>query len=434
MNSIPSIFRANPGLTVAVAMCLGFPLVLALLGFIMRAAAASLRPIVFLAVLMMPLAALFLVAALVNARTRGAAPETSFTLAVTDGHFADREKHFGTDLPAGQIRDAKSVFPEFFAEAEHAELGIVGTGETTLVAQFPTADAAKRAASFLWQWFRATHTSGDEERGWRGKRGLNEDYFEMLRTGRHLFLWTALTKEACAARRAASGTITSAPDLKAAPREPIFPKLQPLGAMFQPLGMKIGGTLLMVVLYTLWFFKGAAWAGSSPAVPGAPRITATELAARLEAINALDVPFRIERGERPNEFIAAWRYADAKWVDHARAHGLRRTFRIRLTLDESACIVRATDYAAEFDWSAGRDGARIEWKAMMGIVFFQTEQRRVFGLQLDEQGRFKPELSYTYKFNLNEMKSPLMDAVTRAGWDWRPTVWQGPAWLRWLTE
>lgn len=434
MNSITSLFRANPDLTAAVAMCLAFPFVLTLLGLIMRASGASLRPILFMAGLMLPLAVAFLVAALVNARAPGVSQESSFTLAVNDGQFVDREKLFGADLPADQIRDAKSVFPEFFAEAEHAELAIVGTGETTLVAQFPTADAAKRASSFLWQWFRVTNTSGDEERGWRGKRGLNEDYFEMLRSGRQLFLWTGLTKEACAARRAAAGTITSSPDFQPAPREAIFPVLQPLRALFQPVGMKIGGTLLMVAFYTLWFFKGAAWASSSPAVPNAPRITATELAARLEAINTLDVPFHIERGEQPNEFFATWRYADAKWVDHARAHGLRRTFRIRLTLDESAHTVRATDYAAEFDWSAGRDGARIQWKAMMGIVFFQTEQRRVFGLQLDEQGRFKPELSYTYKFNLNEMKSPLVEAVTQAGWNWRPTVWQGPTWLRWLTE
>jgi hypothetical protein len=32
------------------------------------------------------------------------------------------------------------------------------------------------------------------------------------------------------------------------------------------------------------------------------------------------------------------------------------------------------------------------------------------------------------------MKSRLIDAVTRAGWTWRPVVWQGPVWLRWLTE
>lgn len=434
MNSLSAILRANPGLTVAVAMCLGFPLVLALLGFILRASGASLRPVVFMAGLMMPLAALFLVAGLVNARAPGTEPESSFNLAVTDGRFADRAKLFGADIPAEQIRDAKSVFPEFFAEAEHAELCLAGTGETTLVAQFLTAEAAKRAAESLWKWFRVTNTSGDEERGWRGKRSRNGDYFEMLRTGRHLLLWTALTEETCAARRAASGAITAAPDLKPAPRAPVLPALQPLGALFQTAGMKLGGVLLLVALYTLWFFKGAAWAGSSPAVAGAPRITATELAVRLGAINALDVPFRVERGSLPDEFFATWRYADAMWIDLARARGLRRTFRIRLTLDEAAHTVRATDYAAEFDWSAGRDGAGVQWKAMTGIVFFQAEQSHVFGVQLDEQGRFKPELSYAYKFNLSEMKSPLIAAVTRAGWNWRPTVWQGPAWLRWLTE
>lgn len=434
MHSLTAILRANPGLTVAVAMCLAFPAVLTILALMMRASGASLRPIVFLASLMMPLAALFLVAALVNARTPGAEPASTFSLAVKDGQFVDRARLFGADLPAGQIRDARSVFPEFFAQAEHAELGIVGTGESVLVAQFPTADAAKRAAEFLWKWFRVTNTSGDEERGWRGRRGLNEDYFEMLRTGRHLFLWTALTKEACAARRAASGTITTAPELKPAPPAPVFSALQPLAALFRPVGMKAGGVLLLVALYTLWFFKGAAWAGSSPAVAGAPRVTAAELASRLEAINALDVPFRIEPGALPDEFFATWRYADGKWVDLARARGLRRTFRIRLTLDAAAHTVRATDYAANLDWSAGRGGADIEWQAMMGIVFFQVEQHRVFGLQLDEQGRFKPEQSYAYKFNLSEMKSPLVAAVTRAGWTWRPTLWQGPPWLRWMTE
>lgn len=434
MNSLTSIFRANPGLLVGVVLCIAIPLVLALLALIMRGAGASLRPIVFMAVLMMPLGFTFLVAGLVRARQPAATPETTFNLPVRDGQFADRAKLFGADMPADQFRDAKAVFPEFFAEAEHAELGIVGTGETTLVAQFPTADAAKRAAKFLWQSFRVSGSSGDEENGWRGKRGTNGDYFEMLRAGRHLFLWTALTKEACATRRAANATLTGSADLKPVSREPLFAALQPLGTLFQSTGIKVIGVLFLVALYTVWFFKGAAWASSSPAMAGAPASTATELASRLEAINALEVPFRVERSERPNEFFATWRYADAKWVDTARAHGLRRTFRIRLALDPSAHTVRATDYVAEFDWSAGRDGARIEWRAMMGIMFFQMEQRRVFGLQVDKEGHFQPELSYAYKFNLSEMKSPLITAVTRAGWNWRPTVWQGPVWLRWLTE
>ncbi|MBL9168529.1 MAG: hypothetical protein JNN07_12370 [Verrucomicrobiales bacterium] len=135
-----------------------------------------------------------------------------------------------------------------------------------------------------------------------------------------------------------------------------------------------------------------------------------------------------------NELFVTWKYADAKWVDLARVRGMKRSFRIRLMLDEASHKVRATDYVRAFDWSAGRGGTQMEWKAMLGIVFFKYEHHRVLGLQIDDQGRFKPELDYAYTFNLNEMKSPLIEAVTRAGWDWRPTVWQGPTWLRWLTE
>ena len=127
------------------------------------------------------------------------------------------------------------------------------------------------------------------------------------------------------------------------------------------------------------------------------------------------MPFQIERGSQPNEFFATWRYADAKWIDLQRARSMTRTSRIRMVLDEATRTVRATDYAASFDWSAGRGGANLEWKTGFGIVFFQYEHQRVFGLQLDEQGRFKPELSYAYTFNLQEMKSPLIETVTRAG-------------------
>lgn len=427
------ILRANPGLAVGVAMSVAFPLVLALLSLILRAAGSSLRPIVFLAGLMLPLAVLFLVAALVTARKPGAADAATFSLPVTDGRFTDRAQLFGADLPAEHVRDARSVFPEFFAEAEHAELGLVGTGESTWVAQFPTADAAQRASSALWRFFAVTNTHGDEQRGWRGERGMNGDFFEMLRTGRHLFLWTAPSAETCAALRAAS-TIPGAPGLTQPARDPLIPSLQPLAAWFRPVGMKIGGTLLMVALSSVWFFKGAAWASRSPAVSGTSPVAATELAARLESVNALDVPYRVERGEVPGELFATWRHADAKWMDHARVHGLRRTFRIRLLLDEATHAVRATDHVAEFDGSVGRDGARIAWRTMTGIVFFQREQRRVLGLHLDEHGRFTKDLAHTFAFRLDEMKSPLIDAVTRAGWDWRPTLWQGPAWLRWLTE
>jgi hypothetical protein len=45
-----------------------------------------------------------------------------------------------------------------------------------------------------------------------------------------------------------------------------------------------------------------------------------------------------------------------------------------------------------------------------------------------------PKLSYGYTFNAQEMKAPLIAAVTGAGWRWRPTLWRGPRWLGWLTD
>lgn len=434
MSNITGILRANPGLIVGAALCIFIPLVLGLIALMMRGGGTSLRPIVFMAVFMMPMALVFLIGSLIRAQVPGAEGTSTTTLAVRDGHFAEREKIFGAELDAQYMRDAKAVFPEFFAEAELAELGIVGTGETVLAAQFPTPEQAKRAAAFLWQTFSVTNSGGDEEHGWHGYRPANADHIEMLRTGRELFFWTGMTREAAATRRAASVAALGLTGQGAAASAPLFPALQPFRALFHPTGMKVAGLLLLVVLYALWFFKGAAWASSSPAAPGVAALSAEEVAARLVSINALDVPFRIEPGEEPGEFFATWRYADAKWVDLARAHGMRRTFRIRLLLDPSSHVVRATDHSASYDWSAGGDGARIAWQSSMGIVFFQKETQRVFGLQLDEQGRFKPQLSYTYTFNLQEMKAPLIDAVTRSGWTWRPVVLQGPAWLRWLTE
>lgn len=431
MSSTSAIFRANPGLLVGVILCIAMPLVLLLVGGIMRASGASLRPIVFVAGLMLPTAAIFLIGSLVKAREPEEAPPPTLGLPMDGGHFVDRTHLFGAELADRDIRDAKSVFPEFFAEAEAAELALVGVGETVLAAQFPSADAAKRCAAFLWQAFGIHNTSGDEERGWRGKRRQNDDYIEMLRTGRHLFFWTAPTKEAAAARRAASNLQSVASQVET---RALIPQLQPLGEIFQSTGVKVLGLACLGLLYTLWFFKGSAWAGSSPAAPGVTAVSAGELATRLEAVNALDVPFRIERGEHPNEYFATWRYADAKWIDLARAHGLRRTFRMRLTLDANAHTVRATDYTANYDWSAGAGGARLGWQSSLGIVLFQIDHHRVFGLQLDEHGKFKPELSYTYKFNVLEMKVPLIAATTGAGWTWRPTAWQGPTWLRWLTE
>ncbi|MCX6853943.1 MAG: hypothetical protein NTV80_03455 [Verrucomicrobia bacterium] len=430
--SLITALRANPGIIAALALCVGPALVLTLIGFIMRGSGASVRPIVFIAGLFLPIVIPFVIGQIVIAR----APlpkQPSAALTVNSGQFTDRAKLFGPGIPAELIREAKSGLPGILDEAEAAEVGMTANGETVLIAQFPGEDETKRASAAYWNGFQLRNTRGDEENGWRATR-MQGDYVEMLRTGRQLFVWTGLTPEAAAARRAASDLDSQFPELKPVPQPPLFPALQPLADFFAPASIKFIGMVLLVCIYSLWFFKGIGWCARAQPVPGARILPESELVSRVMAINHLDVPFTLTRGDKPNELIADWRYADAKWLDLARAHGVRRTFRMKLTLDESSHTVRATDYTAEFDWSVGRSSASIQWKAAMGVVFFQKEQQTIFGLQVDEQGYLSPVMSYTYKFDLSEMKSPIITTIIQSGWTWRPTAWQGPKALRWLTE
>lgn len=412
------VLQANPGLVVALGLALGPAVVLGILAVMMRLAGASLRPIVFIAGLMAPIVVVFIAGQLVMARVPQDAHAGAGGLAVEDGRFADREAVFGADIPQAMVRDARDALPGILDGAEAAEAGVTLSGETVLAAQFPDAGQARRAAAAYHQGFDLRGTSGGESGGWKAMR-MQGDFIEMLLAGRNLFVWSGPTPEAAAARRAVSRLPEAvAPE----PAKPLFPALQPLEVLFSSVVMTVLGLLVMVAIYTAWFFTGATWVSSAGPASGVPVLSCPELAGRLLAINDLPVSFTVSPGRTSREFFADWRYADAAWLDLARARKLRKTFRIRMELDEASKTVRAADYTSEIDLSAGFDGASLAWKAAVGIVFFQREQEKVFGLQLNGDGEGKKPLSYTYRFDLNEMKAPIIAVVTRSGWTWRPTL------------
>lgn len=459
------LIRTNIGLLISLALLGGGALVCTLLGFIMTRSGASLRPILwfagFFALIVVPQVIGHFYKALHTAKAE--APRTaaleqlaesanpnSATATNTAARSADAQSLFGPDADPQLIIDARPMFGEAFATAELAQFAPLPNGDTVLLARFKSSSAAEKA----WvNYLRASGLNqlggtGDSQRGYVVTRPVGDRAYA-LHFGNMVGVWTGKDDAAIRARMIAGGfeIPRRAPlaNVEATSRrqESSSDALvadsqtnhrQATGASLPRIALITAGLAVYLFIVVFYFFKGAAWAGTYRAKPFTTPLATSEFAARLESINSLDVPFQIERGTQPNEFFATWRYADAKWIDLQRARSMTRTSRIRMVLDEATRTVRATDYAASFDWSAGRGGANLEWKTGFGIVFFQYEHQRVFGLQLDEQGRFKPELSYAYTFNLQEMKSPLIEAVTRAGWNWRPTVWQGPTWLRWLTE
>ena len=135
-----------------------------------------------------------------------------------------------------------------------------------------------------------------------------------------------------------------------------------------------------------------------------------------------------------NTVDVSWRYADARWLDLMRAHEMRRTHKLVLGLDEHSHTARVREYWSAFDASAGLNELRLNWTVARGMQFFEFEHRRIFGVQLNASGKPTGELSKAYTFNLQELKQPIIEAVTVSGWTWQPVMWDAPKRLRWLTE
>lgn len=444
------LLRTNPGLLIWIALFGGGAFVCLIVGWGMRRSGGSPRPIYWFAGLFLLIglpqffAHLYLAtSALKQEEPRLAALQNLGADSPIEVRQASARLLFGPDVDTDLIVDARTVLGDALSTAEAARFASLPGGESVLLARFRGHSEAEQA------WVAYLRYTGLNT---LGGRGSSQSGYAVTRPGgdrayalpmaNMLGVWTGPNDGAIRARLAAGGfkvpwnapldtpvsasnaTVASTPASTPANGSLITAAKIPLIA---------AGLAVYLVVVVLYFFRGAAWAGASPPRLTARPLSATELALQLEALNALDIPFRVDHGPRENEFTATWRYADAKWIDLARVHGLRRLHRISLSLDASARTVRATDSFAHFDWSAGRGGAQIDWKIAKGIIFFQHDHSRVFGLQLDEHGHLKPNLSYAYTFNLREMKSPLIDLVTSAGWTWRPVVWQGPKWLRWLT-
>lgn len=119
--------------------------------------------------------------------------------------------------------------------------------------------------------------------------------------------------------------------------------------------------------------------------------------------------------------MADWKYYDAKWLDALKAHGRKEAHRIVLRLDPETRTVRAQDRHAALHWGAGVDGATLDWRVDRGIRFIEYQAGREIGLFLEE-GEPKPKAGHPWRFDLHDMKQPLIRIVREAGWTWRPVV------------
>jgi hypothetical protein len=157
---------------------------------------------------------------------------------------------------------------------------------------------------------------------------------------------------------------------------------------------------------------------------GTPALSRDEVRSRLLAISNDKVPFTVEgaSGAKEGDVVAQWRIVDASWYEiFAKAH-LEKTHRILIGLDEGSHEAHVLEEASEVSWSAGVPTLSVSKEKFQGRTIGKS-----FGTAYAWKGVDPLDYGkvYEYRFDVSEMKDPLSEVVTDAGWTWVPVTTKG---------
>jgi hypothetical protein len=150
---------------------------------------------------------------------------------------------------------------------------------------------------------------------------------------------------------------------------------------------------------------------------GATPVARDELERRLLALNAEQIPFRIAPDDE-SDLHAEWKIVDAGWYEIFGKAGLSKAHRIYLRLDESEHEVRVLEEAWEVSWQAGVPKLSLSMEKFQG----RTLGSKSFGTAYAFTGINPLNFgeAYRYRFDVSEMKDPLITTITNSGWTWVP--------------
>ena len=432
------------GITVFVAISL---LLAVSLGVLMRRARVSLKPLVlffgFLAIIAVPQTIVHLLDAFVHARQIRGTPRREAIPSLASATPSALQPVswaivFGPNADPSLITDAKRGLVYILSDALAAKISFNATGETALAARFANAEAAGAALNRYGSFFQFTKVSGSDAGGWTARRFNGQgEWNHVVAAGNELYAWSGSTKENVEANRIRAlgplPTEDGSSSIGAASASSAPSKTQVSTRLSSNWRAMTAFLVINLSLAGFWFFKGSAWSVRQLPRPGTRPEPAVLLRERLLALNQQDLPVQVVAPPDGNTVNVSWRYADARWFDLMRAHEMRRTHKLVIGLDEPSHTARVREYWSAFDASAGLTDLHLNWTVARGMQFFEFEHRRVFGVPLDASGKPTGELSKAYTFNLQELKQPIIEAVTASGWTWQPVMWDAPNGLRWLT-
>jgi hypothetical protein len=151
-----------------------------------------------------------------------------------------------------------------------------------------------------------------------------------------------------------------------------------------------------------------------PAAGVAPK-TPAEVRAALLGVNRPTAPFIVRDGKPEGvDLVAEWRIVDARWAEVFGAAGLSKAFKVLMRLDPAKNEVRAVDQEWSVEWHAGVPRLTLAAEAFRG-----QKSEISFGGEYAFTEKGELGTIYRYRFSTGELKPPLQNAVTGAGWTWR---------------
>ena len=146
-----------------------------------------------------------------------------------------------------------------------------------------------------------------------------------------------------------------------------------------------------------------------------PVLPAEDVRQRLLALNRETAPYQIRDGSAEGvDLIAEWKIVDAKWYEIFAKANLTKVFRIYMKFDEDRHEVRAKDEEYTVDWRAGVPSLSVSASKFSG-----QKTSIEFGTAYAFTEELKPGQVYNYRFNTNEIKKPIQEAVTACGWAYK---------------
>jgi hypothetical protein len=148
-------------------------------------------------------------------------------------------------------------------------------------------------------------------------------------------------------------------------------------------------------------------------------VSKKELEERLFSLNNKSFPFKVSK-ENGN-IVIQWNLVDEKWIEIFASRKIKEAHKIILKLETNRVLARDVHGKFEYNINLGKLKINVNWGFSKGIQLVQYSRGFQAGI-IFKNKKLQIGKAYDYKFDLAEMKNPIIQIITGSGWQYKPVV------------